>query len=137
MLAAYRTPSTAEELSVEVGVALPYIEEELNALTENTLMKKNGKKYETNFFIISADAQRKAELCIRDSLENYAAVHEDYSCGNVARECHLVSYDYHCKSRLRERLHYLKHLSYHFGVKSGCRLVEQYYVCLLYTSRCV
>ena len=34
MLAAYRTPSTAEELSVEVGVALPYIEEELKALTE-------------------------------------------------------------------------------------------------------
>lgn len=61
MLAAYRTPSTAEELSVEVGVALPYIEEELKALTENTLMKKNGKKYETNFFIISADAQKKAD----------------------------------------------------------------------------
>lgn len=69
MLAAYRTPSTAEELSVEVGVALPYIEEELNALTENTLMKKNGKKYETNFFIISADAQRKAEEHLKTVIE--------------------------------------------------------------------
>ncbi len=73
MLAAYRTPSTAEELSVEVGVALPYIEEELNALTENTLMKKNGKKYETNFFIISADAQRKAEEHLKTVIHNKSA----------------------------------------------------------------
>ena len=59
MLAAYRTPSTAEELSIEVGVALPYMEEELASLVEATLMKKNGNKYETNFFIVSANAQEK------------------------------------------------------------------------------
>ena len=39
LLAAYRTPSTAEELAMEVGVALPYMEEELSALVEATLMK--------------------------------------------------------------------------------------------------
>ena len=61
MLAAYRTPSTAEELAIEVGVALPYIEEELEILTNATLMKKNGKKYETSFFIISREAQESAE----------------------------------------------------------------------------
>jgi RNA polymerase sigma factor (sigma-70 family) len=59
LLAAYRTPATAEELAMEVGVALPYMEEELNALVNATLMKKNGNKYETNFFIVSADAQEK------------------------------------------------------------------------------
>lgn len=59
LLAAYRTPSSAEELAMEVGVALPYIEEELSALVEATLMKKNGNKYETNFFIVSAEAQEK------------------------------------------------------------------------------
>ncbi len=59
MLAAYRSPSTAEELAVEVGVALPYMEEELESLVEATLMKKNGNKYETNFFIVSAEAQEK------------------------------------------------------------------------------
>lgn len=61
MLAAYRTPSTAEELAIEVGVALPYIEEELEILTNATLMKKNGKKYETSFFIIGREAQERAE----------------------------------------------------------------------------
>ncbi len=59
LLAAYRTPSTAEELAMEVGVALPYMEEELASLVATTLMKKNGDKYETNFFIVSAEAQEK------------------------------------------------------------------------------
>ena len=59
MLAAYRTPATAEELAMEVGVALPYMEEELSALVKATLMKKNGNKYETNIFIVSAEAQEK------------------------------------------------------------------------------
>ena len=38
LLAAYRTPSTAEELAMEVGVALPYMEEELRGLVDVTLM---------------------------------------------------------------------------------------------------
>ena len=59
MLAAYRTPATAEELAMEVGVALPYMEEELSTLVDATLMKKNGNKYETNIFIVSAEAQEK------------------------------------------------------------------------------
>ena len=58
LLAAYRTPSTAEELAIEVGVAMPYMEEELNGLVAATLMKKNSNKYETNFIIISAEAQK-------------------------------------------------------------------------------
>ena len=57
LLAAYRTPSTAEELSLELGVALPYMEEELGSLVDATLMKKNGKLYKTTFFIVSAAAQ--------------------------------------------------------------------------------
>ena len=59
LLAAYRNPATAEELAMEVGVALPYMEEELSSLVDATLMKKSGDKYETNFFIVSADAQEK------------------------------------------------------------------------------
>ena len=65
LLAAYRTPSTAEELAMEVGVALPYMEEELSALVEATLMKKNGNRYETNIFIVSAEAQEKIYAHLR------------------------------------------------------------------------
>jgi hypothetical protein len=59
LLAAYRTPSAADELAIELGVALPYVEDELRNLERLTLMRKNGNKYETNFFIISAAAQAK------------------------------------------------------------------------------
>ena len=65
LLAAYRTPSTAEELAMEVGVALPYMEEELETLVEATLMKKNGNRYETNIFIVSAEAQEKIYAHLR------------------------------------------------------------------------
>jgi len=61
LLAAYRKPSTAEELAIEVGVALPYIEEELAALTEATLMRQNGRFYETGFPIISSNTQMKIQ----------------------------------------------------------------------------
>ena len=66
LLAAYRTPSTAEELAMEVGVALPYMEEELQGLVDATLMKKNGNRYETNFFILSADARGKINVRLRE-----------------------------------------------------------------------
>lgn len=59
LLAAYRTPAPAKELAMELGVALPYMEDELNDLVSATLMKKNGNRYETNFFIVSAEAQKK------------------------------------------------------------------------------
>ncbi len=66
LLAAYRTPSTAEELAMEIGVALPYMEDELCALTEATLLKKNDNKYETAFFIVSAAAQEKINAHLRE-----------------------------------------------------------------------
>ena len=59
LLAAYRNPSTAEELAIELGVALPYTEDELGELVDAELMKKNGSRYETNLFIVSAEAQDK------------------------------------------------------------------------------
>lgn len=65
LLAAYRNPSTAEELAVELGVALPYMEDELRGLTASTLLKKNGGKYETNIFIVSARGQDKIYANLR------------------------------------------------------------------------
>ena len=65
LLAAYRTPSTAEELAIEIGMALPYLEDELDALVQGEFLRKNGKKYETNFFIVSANAQEKVYTHLR------------------------------------------------------------------------
>jgi len=58
-LEAYGNPSTAEELSIELGVALPYMEDELKYLTEQTLLIKKDNKYETAFPIIEKEVQEK------------------------------------------------------------------------------
>lgn len=58
-LEAYGNPSTAEALSLEMGVALPYMEDELAYLTRETFLRKIGDRYETAFPIISRTAQEK------------------------------------------------------------------------------
>lgn len=66
LLSAYEKPLTAEEIAIEIGVALPYTQAELDNLVYNTLMKKVGDKYATRLFILSNEAQEKqAESLIR------------------------------------------------------------------------
>lgn len=63
LIQAYDNPSTPEELSIELGIALPYLEPYIEAMADATLMlrKKTGARatYETNFVIISGDARRR------------------------------------------------------------------------------
>lgn len=61
VLAAYEKPMTISELSVELGVSAPYLEDELDILTENWLVKKNGDKYQTNMVIFKKEAVTRAE----------------------------------------------------------------------------
>ncbi len=89
LLEADNNPSTLEELAVELGTAMPYLEEEVEILRDATLLKKIGDKYITNFFIASKEcqldiynAQRKdakkrsglLEKIIADSLEDIRAL---------------------------------------------------------------
>lgn len=53
VLAAYYTPITAKELSLETGVAMPYLEDELDILEAADLLKKDGDKYQTNIVIVT------------------------------------------------------------------------------------
>lgn len=61
-LEAYGNPSTAEELSLELGVALPYMENELEYLTRETFLIKKDGKYQTSFPIISRAAQDEVHV---------------------------------------------------------------------------
>ena len=58
-LETYENPQTAEELALELGIALPYMEDELEFLTREQLLTKNENKYQTAFKIISKEDQRK------------------------------------------------------------------------------
>jgi RNA polymerase sigma factor (sigma-70 family) len=58
LLAAYRNPMTLEELSLELGVAMPYMEEEVRLLTEGTLLREVAKgRFETDFIILDKEMQ--------------------------------------------------------------------------------
>ena len=57
LLQASNNPSTVEELSIELGIALPYMEEEVAILHEATLLEKWGDKYITNFFILDKECR--------------------------------------------------------------------------------
>ena len=73
-LTLYDNAATAQELSLELGVALPYMEDELRYLCEQTFLKrtssKSGDRYETTFPIVSAASQKKVH-------ENNVAVQAD------------------------------------------------------------
>ncbi|MBQ9151554.1 MAG: RNA polymerase sigma factor, partial [Clostridia bacterium] len=80
LLEASNNPSTAEELSVAVGVAMPYMEEEIAALVDAQLLKQVGNRYVTNFFIESRDLQvairNELLMLTRDWAERYDTVME-------------------------------------------------------------
>lgn len=56
-LEVYNNPETAEELSLELGIALPYMEAELEYLTRETFLSKENGRYQTAFPIIGKEAQ--------------------------------------------------------------------------------
>ena len=65
LLQASNNPSTLEELSVELGVALPYMEEEVERLCKATLLEKEGDKYVTNFFILDKECREAVYNALR------------------------------------------------------------------------
>ena len=66
VLAAYYTPITAKELSLETGVAMPYLEDELEILETAGIIKKNGDKYQTNIVIITDAYETEFEKKTKD-----------------------------------------------------------------------
>ena len=61
LLAAYYTAMTDRELSLELGVAMPYLEDELKELVDAGVLLKNGNKYSTNLVILTEDFEKDLE----------------------------------------------------------------------------
>lgn len=58
LLAAYRNPMSMEELCMELGISMPYMEEEVRLLVDGTLLKQLAEdRYETDFIIVDKDMQ--------------------------------------------------------------------------------
>lgn len=70
LYACYNDQLTAEQIALEIGIALPYMEDRLQELYEADVLKKKGKRYYTNIAIFTeeflTDVQDKTEgLCQR------------------------------------------------------------------------
>lgn len=76
LLEASNNPSTIEELAMELGVAVPYMEEEVKILEDTELLKKvDGDKYLTSFFIEPRECQEELDqLCWQYAERNYEAL---------------------------------------------------------------
>ena len=73
-LSCYDNPMTAEELAIEIGVALPYMEDSVKYLTEQTLLHKNADKYETAFPIIGKEAIHKIHIYYEEVIPKLIAL---------------------------------------------------------------
>ncbi|MFC5528174.1 RNA polymerase sigma factor [Cohnella yongneupensis] len=73
LLAAYRNPLNMEELSLELGISMPYMEEEVNLLKNGTLLKEVAKgRFETDFIIVDRDMQRDIFISAEEVAEKFA-----------------------------------------------------------------
>jgi len=70
LLEASENPSTIVELSMALGVAAPYMEEEVNLLVDATLLKKQGERYLTDFYIMDGETQKHLRKTLRVDSES-------------------------------------------------------------------
>ena len=59
LFACYNDKLSAEQISLEIGVSLPYMEDKLAELCEYELLKKDGNRYYTNIVIFSRDFSKE------------------------------------------------------------------------------
>ena len=71
VLAAYYEAMTAEALSMELGVSMPYLEEEIEILENAGVLKKTGDKYQTNIVILTDVYEKEF---VRNTSSIYASV---------------------------------------------------------------
>lgn len=67
LLEASENPSTVEELAMALGVAAPYMEEEVRLLVDATLLKKQGERYITDFYIMDGETAHRLRRTLREN----------------------------------------------------------------------
>jgi RNA polymerase sigma factor, sigma-70 family len=72
LLEAYDNPSSAEDLSLALGIALPYMEEEIKILHDvELLIKDEDNRYLTNCTIISKESQIDVDNKLTEIIEKF------------------------------------------------------------------
>ncbi len=69
LLSAYYTPVTIQQLSIELGVAVVYLEDEIELLMKHDIIRKIGDKYQTNIIIFTDDYEKELATKIKPLYE--------------------------------------------------------------------
>ncbi len=72
LLAAYYSPVTIQEISIELGVALPYLEDEIKLLVDRQYLVCNNGKYLTNIPIFILDCTKTIDGKLKELTESTA-----------------------------------------------------------------
>ena len=59
VLSTYNAPMSMQELSVELGVSVVYLEDEIEMLLKHNIIKKVGDKYQTNIIIFTDEYEKE------------------------------------------------------------------------------
>lgn len=94
LLSAYYEPLTVEEMSVELGVAAAYLEDEIKILLDAELIKliQNGR-YQTNIFIYTTACQENIILKTKDLYKKHAQKLTSCVDGKIAEVKELIFRD--------------------------------------------
>lgn len=76
-IACYNDALTPEQISLETGIPLPYLDDDIRALTEKAILLKEGPRYKTNVIIIT-------EECEAEIGRAAAAFHKDIAARTEA-----------------------------------------------------
>lgn len=77
VLAAYDTPLTIQELSLELGVAVVYLEEEVELLLQEEILRKTGDRYQTNIILFTEKYEQQLAGLIKPLYEAFAQETDD------------------------------------------------------------
>ena len=82
LLAAYYSPVTIQEISIELGVALPYLEDEIKLLVDRQYLACNNGKYLTNIPIFTLDCTKTIDGKLKEltqaSAQKFIAVADEF-----------------------------------------------------------
>lgn len=70
VMSAYQKPITIEEMSVDIGIPRPYLEDELKILLDgDVITQKKNERYQTNFIIILKDLQERIDKVLANKCQ--------------------------------------------------------------------
>ncbi len=73
VMSAYNKPITIEEMSVDIGISRPYLEDELKILVDGDVISQNRDgMYQTNFIIILKELQDRIDRVLADKCQALA-----------------------------------------------------------------